>query len=141
VSWLKKSNPEAEREAQLLRQWRRSRREVDLQLLPLRFMLRSQCRSLEETEEAENERMGLLPVHRKLLRLIKRRIGSASKTCVSKPLKWLSRLPCLQPTLLAARRGLVQCRRRLALKCLALMLRGLRLSLGSRKSSKSSPTN
>lgn len=137
MSWLTKPNPEAEREARLLRQWRRSRREVDLQLLPLRFMLRSQCRSLEETEEAEKERTGLLPVHRKLSRRIRKGIGSAKNCLVSRPLKWLSLRPCLQPL----RTFLVLSRRRLVLKCLALLLRALRLSLGNRRCSKSSPTS
>ena len=128
-----KKTPEQLLERELLRQWRQERLRERLSMLPLELLQRSQCRALVETEEERLEAMGLLPVHRKLLRLIKRKIASASNKLVRAPWQWLTRQPCLQP----ARRALILFQRRLAIQCLAQMVRLLRLLLrlyrGTRK--------
>ena len=97
---------------------------VRLQVLPLEFLLRSQCRYLEAIEEAEKERTGLLPVHLKLKRRIKRKIWSASAWLVKRPLKWLSQRRSLRWW----RPALVQARRRLVLLVLLLLVKALRRS-------------
>ena len=129
VLWLTRSNPEMEREARLRRQWRMSRRMVSLETLPLQLLLQSQYRSLVETAEAESEKTGLLPVHRKLWRRTKNAIAIARKQLADRPLLWLCRQPCLQPL----RTAMVQCKRRLAVQllvCLVRICRQLRSSPG-----------
>lgn len=122
MSW--KLNPQQLQEAELLRQWRRSQMEVRLQVLPLEFLLRSQCRYLEAIEEDALARTGCLPVHRKLMRLTKKMIRSASAWLVKRPLLWLSQ----RRSLLWLRPALVQGRRRLVCLLLLLLVRALRRS-------------
>ncbi|MGO8839477.1 MAG: hypothetical protein ACLP7I_12095 [Limisphaerales bacterium] len=124
MSWLKKPNPQQLQEAELLRQWRQSRLEVNLQLLPLQFLLLSQCRHLAAIEEANLERTGCLPVHLRLTRRIARLTRNANAWLVKIPLNWLSRRRCLR----WLRPALVRSRRRLVLWFLLRLVKALRRS-------------
>ena len=129
VSWLKKRDQQQQQETELLRQWRRSRLQARMENLPLELLLRHQSRRLAEIAEAELEKTGSLPVHRRLRRLIRKKIGSASGWLAKRPFNWLSRRRSLQPL----RRSLVQARRRLLLFLLVSVVRILRRSLGNQK--------
>jgi len=137
VSWLKRSKPQAPLEDQLLAQWRRSRRQVELELLPMRLLQSYLSRSSEETEGASDARTDLCPDRPRPLRRIARKMLSANAGTAKSALNWLNRRRCLQPL----RVRLVQLRRRLVLKGLSLSLRSLRQYLGKRTCSKSSQTN
>jgi len=92
-------------------------------------MLRHQSRRLAEIVEAELEKTGSLPVHRKLKRLIAKKMRNANAWLVKRPINWLSQRRCLQPL----RRSLVQTRRRVLFWLLARVVRILRRFLGSPK--------
>lgn len=96
-------------------------------MFPLQLLLKRACRDLEEIEEAEQERTGSLPAHRKLRRQIARKMQSAKQLLVTRPVHWLSRRPCLQPL----RVCLVQGRRKLLVWGLVLLIRLLRSFLGT----------
>jgi hypothetical protein len=134
MSWLrKKTEPQAQLEREILRQWQTSRLVDRLAELPADLFLRSQIRKMENRAAAEGETMDCPRVHRKLLPRIRRKIGSASRKSVA----WLSRRRCLQP----ARRFMIKTARRLVLKVLVLCLRQVRLkSLGKQTISASSLT-
>lgn len=127
MSWFRSPSPQEQREAAVLRQWRRERLVDRLEDLPLEFLLRHQLNRLQRIQEDALEQTGCLPVHRKLKRLIWKKIGSANKLLISRPAKWLIRRRCLQPL----RRAVVQSLRLLACRILTAMVRKLRLSLGN----------
>ncbi len=129
MSWRRKPDPQKELEKALLQQWRRRRLETRLQNLPLEFMLRLQCRRMEAIEEDVLAKTGSLPVRRRLKRLTRNAIGTASRLIVKQPLNWLCRRRCLQPL----RHRLVQGRRRLLVWMLTLLVRNLPRFLGNRK--------
>jgi hypothetical protein len=121
--WVRKNlTPEQAREDRLLRQWRQSQRLRSLENLLLSLPLRSQCRSLADTEAARLETMGLLPARQKLRRQIVKKMRSASGWLVTKPAAWLNRRRCLQPV----RRWLVNLRRKLLVKACCLPFRLMR---------------
>lgn len=105
MSWIRKRTPQQQAEAEVLRQWNRSRLQDRLVEFPLELLLNRQCRRLELRAEAARERTDWLPVHRRLWRRTKRTIASASRSSVA----FLNRLPFLAPL----RRCLVKARRRL----------------------------
>jgi hypothetical protein len=77
---------------------------------------------MEAIEEADLERTGSLPVHRKLKRRIRNTIGSVSAWLVKRPLKWLSH----RRSLLWVRPALVRGRRHLVCLVLLFLVKGLR---------------
>ena len=129
MSWLRKPSLQQQKETELLRQWRRGRLLSRLEDLPLEFLLRRELHQLQKKQEDVLAKTGLLPVHRKLRRLTKNTIRSATSWLVKRPLRWLSRRRSLQPL----RRALVQARRRLLLSLLTAVVRLLRRSLGRQR--------
>lgn len=124
IPWLKKPKTpeqlEQERQRQLLAQWRMAARKTNLEMLPLRALLRQQCRAMEASVAANAAPMGLCPVPLKRWRRIGKKIANASSWCAKPLTGWLSRRPCLQRCKVA----LVQWRRRVTVR---LALWGLRL--------------
>lgn len=131
MSWwpspsLKKPDPKVQLEQEILRQWER-RRQVDrLAAWPVHQLLRRQLR--QKRRQAENAKMDLLPVHRRLTLRIGNAIGSAKSASVH----WLIRRRCLQP----ARRMVIKLIRRLVLKVLEILVQeAFRQYLGKLKNS------
>lgn len=115
MSWILKSDPQAQLETALLRQWRGSRLQDHLSDLPIGMVLATQLRQLKRTEEENLARMGCLPVHRRLKRLIRLKIESG----ISKIREQFCRRSCLRPV----RRFLVQSQRRFLVWVLVRLLR------------------
>jgi hypothetical protein len=126
MSWfLRKPNPQARLEKELLRQWRRGRRQTNLSLLPLDLILRVQSLRMAATAAAEPEKTDCLPAQKKLRQRIGEKIWSGSAWLVKRLLKWLSRRRSLH----WLRPALIQGRRRLLVSLLAFLLRCLRLAV------------
>lgn len=137
MSWLRTSNPREDLEAQLLAQWRRSRSQVNFELLPLRLLQSYLSHSSEETAEAKNDKTAWCQDRPKPLKRIVRKMLSASVRSVKRSANWLNRRRCLQPLRVA----LVNLGRRLMVKGLVFLTQSLRRFLGTRTCSKSSPMN
>ncbi len=111
-------------EAQLLRQWRAGRFQDRLLNLPVNLLLRDQLRQLQKEKLDADEKTGCLPIHRRLRRLIWKRIVHRSKRSVQ--------LLNLQPCLLCLRLVRIQTQRRLLLALLVFLVRCLRKAVRSR---------
>lgn len=115
----KKPNPEALRQAELLRQWQTATRQTKLQLLPLHLAHWQLSRSLEATAEEKNDPTDCRQAPPRPWRRTAKKMLSASAAFVRLPTAWLSRRPCLQ----RYRVTLIQARRRFTIRLLAWLLR------------------
>jgi hypothetical protein len=121
---LWKKSPEQLRQQELLRQWRQSRRLVNLELLPLRIVLWFQQARLSRNSEADraaspSQNFNSTPTLPREKRKGASTMPSAKPQRVLSFLKWLNRRPCLQPL----RAWLIHRLRTAALSCLVWLLR------------------